>query len=245
MIFDKKEFLSLLTDTFGANQMSELIDADKADAFFELTVRMLEENKKYNLTAITDIPRVVLNHYADSAAMAFYVERGARVVDIGCGAGFPTLPLAIIRPDLEIVAVDSTAKRIAYVNETARLLGLKNVTAIAMRAEDGGQNPTYRESFDVCTARAVAQMRILCELCLPYVKVGGKMIAMKGPSAERENAEAEGAIARLGGVIASCENIRLVGDGEELNHPLVFVEKRRPTPREFPRPYAKILKKPL
>lgn len=245
MMFDKKEFLSLLTDSFGANQMSDFIDSEKADAFFELTVRLLEENKKYNLTAITDLPRVILNHYVDSAVVALYVEKGARVVDIGCGAGFPTLPLAIIRSDLDIVAVDSTAKRIAYVNETARLLGLKNVTAIAMRAEDGGQNPLYRESFDVCTARAVAQMRILCELCMPYVKVGGKMIAMKGPSAEQENREAEAAIDRLGGTLVACESIKLVGAGEELNHPLVIVEKKKSTPREFPRPYAKILKKPL
>ena len=246
MIVEREEFFSLLTKVFEANAMSDLLDAEKADKLYRLTVRLLEENKKYNLTAITDLPRVVLNHYADSAVLCKYIAPDACVIDVGCGAGFPSLPLAILLPDLKITAVDSTAKRIAYVNDPARLLKVDNITAVAMRAEDGGQDPLYRERFDVCTARAVAQMRILSELCLPFIKVGGEMIAMKGPSATEENKEAENAIRILGGKITDVTNITLSdGNGDEINHPLVFVEKIKDTPKEYPRQYSRILKKPL
>ena len=246
MIVDRKEFLGLLTKTFEANGMTDLLDGEKSDRLYSLTVRLLEENKKYNLTAITDLPRVVLNHYADSAVLCAYIPQGAKIADIGCGAGFPSLPLAILRSDLHITAIDSTAKRINYVNDTAAMLGLDNIVGVAMRAEDGGQNPIYRESFDVCTARAVAQMRILCELCLPYVKVGGEFIAMKGPSAADENKDAENAIRILGGKLTDVKEILLTdGADDKINHPLVFVKKVREVPKEYPRQYARILKKPL
>ena len=246
MSFDREEFLGLLEATFSANGMSGLLDDTKVNKLYRLTERLLEENKKYNLTAITDLPRVVLNHYADSAVLCEYIAQGAQVADIGCGAGFPSLPLAILRPDLRITAIDSTTKRINYVNETALLLALDNITAISMRAEDGGQDTKYRERFDVCTARAVAQMRVLSELCLPYVKVGGDFIAMKGPSAADENREAENAIRVLGGNIVEVKDITLSnGGGDEIRHPLVFVKKVKGTPREYPRPYARILKKML
>ena len=246
MSFDREEFLGLLEATFSTNGMSVLLDDKKSDKLYRLTVRLLEENKKYNLTAITDLPRVVLNHYADSAVLCEYIAQGVKVADIGCGAGFPSLPLAILRPDLQITAIDSTTKRINYVNETASLLELDNITAVSMRAEDGGQDPKYRERFDVCTARAVAQMRVLSELCLPYVKVGGDFIAMKGPSAADENREAANAIRLLGGSIAEVKEITLSNGGtDEIKHPLVFVKKLKDTPREYPRPYARILKKML
>ena len=246
MIVDREEFLALLRGTFSANGMLGLLDDDKSEKLYRLTERLLEENKKYNLTAITDLPRVVLNHYADSAVLCEYIAQGAQVADIGCGAGFPSLPLALFRPDLKITAIDSTAKRINYVNETAALLGLDNITAVTMRAEDGGQSSEYRERFDVCTARAVAQMRILSELCLPYVKIGGELIAMKGPSAADENREAENAVRVLGGKITDIKQITLTdGASDEINHPLVFVKKIKGTPREYPRAYARILKKPL
>jgi len=246
MIVEREEFFSLLTKTFDANGMTGLLDGEKSDKLYRLTVRLLEENKKYNLTAITDLPRVILNHYADSAVLCAYIAQGSTVADVGCGAGFPSLPLAILRPDIHITAIDSTAKRIAYVNGTADLLKLDNITGVAMRAEDGGQNPIYREKFDVCTARAVAQMRILCELCLPYIRVGGEFIAMKGPSAAEENKDAENAVKVLGGRFSDVKEIVLTdGESDSINHPLVFVKKVSEVPREYPRPYARILKKPL
>ena len=215
------------------------------DKFYRLTVSMLEENEKYNLTAITDPDKIILNHYADCVAMASRLKKGANIIDVGCGAGFPSLPLAIVRPDLKILAVDSTAKRINYVSESARLLGLDNLTAEVMRAEDGGKNPAYREKFDYATARAVAEMRILTELCLPFVKVGGQMVAMKGKNAEFELSSAKKAIATLGGRNTVCENITLKGEGETLTHPLIIIDKKERTPQNLPRPYAQISKKPL
>ena len=206
---------------------------------------MLEENEKYNLTAITDVDKIILNHYADCAALAVRLPKGARVADIGCGAGFPTLPVAILRPDVKILALDSTAKRINYVQQTADMLGLENVEAVAMRAEDGGKNAAYREAFDVVTARAVAEMRILTELCLPYVKLGGQFMAMKGKNAEFELQGAKKAISMLGGRDVKVEEIHIKGAGEELTHPLIIIAKKEKTPQSYPRPYAQICKKPL
>ena len=243
---NEKSFYSVLTKTFGDNGMSSLLNKDICEKFYRLTVRMLEENEKYNLTAITEPSKIILNHYADCAVLAKRLKKGASVIDVGCGAGFPTLPVAILRPDLKILAMDSTAKRINYVSETAEMLGLANVTAIAMRAEDGGAKPEYRERFDYATARAVAEMRVLSELCLPYVRVGGEFIAMKGKNAEFELSAAKKAIATLGGRNTKVEEVSLKGEGGELfTHPLISVEKKEKTPSAYPRVFAQISKKPL
>ena len=243
---NEKDFASRLNTVFKRNGIGHLLNAEKTGAFYRLTVRMLEENEKYNLTAITDMNKIILNHYADCALVESKFKVGATVVDVGCGAGFPTLPLAIVRPDLRILAMDSTAKRVGYVEESARILGLSNVSGKVSRAEDAGKSADLRESFDYATARAVAEMRVLCELCLPLVKPGGKMIAMKGRNAEIELQAAKKAIAILGGRGAVCENISLSdGDGEELNHPLILIEKKNKTPAAYPRAYAQISKKPL
>ena len=241
----KQEFTSKLTKIFQANGLSGYLSIEINEKFYNLTVRMLEENEKYNLTAITDLDKIILGHYADCVAMAAKLKKGANIVDVGCGAGFPSLPLAIVRPDLKITAMDSTAKRVNYVSETASLLGLNNLTAVVMRAEDGGKSPEYREKFDYATARAVAEMRILTELCLPFVKVGGQMVAMKGKNAEFELSAAKKAIATLGGRNTICENITLKGNGETLTHPLIIIDKKEKTPQNLPRPYAQISKKPL
>lgn len=245
MTIDKQSFISKLTRVFTDNGFSKLLSLEVSEKFLALTERMLEENEKYNLTAITDVDKIILNHYADCAALAVRLPKNARIADIGCGAGFPTLPVAILRPDVTILAVDSTAKRIGYVNDTAGLIGLYNVTAVAMRAEDGGRDAKYRESFDVVTARAVAEMRILSELCLPYAKVGGSFIAMKGKNAEFELQGAKKAISLLGGRNVSVEEITLRGGEETLTHPLIVINKKEKTPQNYPRPYAQICKKPL
>ena len=244
MEINKDCFLRELNRVFKLNGLDCLLDGDKAEKLYRLTVIMLTENEKYNLTAIKDPDKIILGHYADCAVLATKLGRELRVVDVGCGAGFPTLPLAILRDDLTVVGIDSTAKRVAYVNATARELGLSNVTAIASRAEESARKPELRESFDVATARAVAEMRILCELCLPYVKVGGSFVAMKGRNAEAELQAAKRAITALGGREEAYQTVTLVGN-EELSHPLIWVRKKNHTPTEFPRPYAKILKKPL
>ena len=241
----EKDFTSSLTKVFSANGLSSYLSIERIKKFYDLTVRMLTENEKYNLTAITDVDKIILNHYADCVAMATKLKKGATVIDVGCGAGFPSLPLAIVRPDLKITAMDSTAKRVNYVAETAAMLGLDNLKAVTMRAEDGGKSPEYREKFDYATARAVAEMRVLSELSLPFVKLGGQMVAMKGKNAEFELSSAKKAIATLGGRNTVCENITLKSEGETLTHPLIIVDKKEKTPASYPRVFAQISKKPL
>lgn len=240
-----QDFKSKITKIFSANGLSSYLSIERVEQFYNLTVRMLEENEKYNLTAITDVDKIILNHYADCVMLASKFKKGASVIDVGCGAGFPSIPLAMVRPDLKITAVDSTAKRVNYVAETAKMLGLDNLTAVTMRAEDGGKSPEYRENYDYATARAVAEMRVLCELTLPFVKVGGQLVAMKGKNAEFELSAAKKAIATLGGRNTVCESITLKGDGESFTHPLIIIDKKEKTPGTFPRPFAQISKKPL
>ena len=244
MFFDEKQFISRLTKVFDKNGLSSMLNMERAEKFMLLTKVMLEENEKYNLTAIKEPNKIILNHYADCASLAAILPKNAKIADIGCGAGFPTLPVAILRPDLKILGIDSTAKRINYVNTVKDMLGLSGVTAITARAEDVGKSE-MRESFDVVTARAVAAMRVLTELCLPLVKVGGQMIAMKGKNAEFELSEAKKAIALLGGKINATHMVRLSDDDEEIIHPLIIIDKKAKTPAAYPRPFAQISKKPL
>ena len=244
MLFDEKQFKSRLTKVFDKNGFSSMLNLERVEKFMQLTEIMLEENEKYNLTAIKEPNKIILNHYADCASLAAVLPKGSKIADVGCGAGFPTLPVAILRPDLKILGIDSTAKRINYVNTVKDMLGLSGVTAITARAEDVGKSE-LRESFDVVTARAVAAMRVLCELCLPLVKVGGQMIAMKGKNAEFELSESKKAIALLGAKINATHMVRLADDDEEIIHPLIILDKKSKTPTAYPRPFAQISKKPL
>lgn len=245
MTVDAQKFTSELTRVFGLNGLSSLINQKKCEKLCRLTEHMLEENEKYNLTAITDIDKIILNHYADCATLALRLPKGASVIDVGCGAGFPSLPLAILRDDLKILAADSTAKRVNYVKSTAQLLELTNIECEVMRAEDGGRDAKYREKFDFATARAVAELRVLAELCLPFVKVGGELIAMKGKNGEYELKGASRAISLLGAKGGVFEAVVIKGGDEPLEHCFISVKKTGKTPAAYPRAFAQISKKPL
>ncbi len=244
MRFDEKELRSALGRIFELNSLSRLLSRQASDRFVLLTEILLRENEKYNLTAITDPYKIVLSHYADSALLSKYIPEGARVCDVGCGAGFPTLPLAILRPDLSFCAVDSTAKRIAYVEMAADELGLTNVRGVAGRAEELARGE-MRESFDVVCARAVAALPVLSELCLPLVRVGGRFLAMKGRNAKFELSDAKRAIPTLGGKFKALDELTLLGGDEDALHPIILIDKISRCPEKYPRAYAKIAKQPL
>ena len=157
---------------------------------------MLEVNKTMNLTAIKEEKAVVVRHFLDSLTIEPFLPKNAKMLDVGCGAGFPSLPVGIFREDLAITALDSTEKRIRYVQSTAATLALPHFSAIAARAEALAHDPQYREAFDVVTARAVAALPVLAELCLPFTRVGGSFIAMKAARGEEELSAAKAAIDR-------------------------------------------------
>ena len=243
---DFQEFNKLVEEIFEKNGYKQLLDQERTHKLYDLTARMLEVNRSMNLTAIKDEGGIILRHYADSLAVSEYIPEGSTVIDVGCGAGFPALPLAIFRPDLKITALDSTAKRINYVAETSVMLGLDNVTAVAARAEDYGNDAKHREKFDVVTARAVAALLVLTELCLPLAKVGGSFVAMKASKAQEELELSKNAITKCGGEFISITDKPLNAlDGTSESRYLIKIAKTKPTPKEFPRHYSKISKKPL
>ena len=248
MVFDEHARLEEYTRLFKALSAQNLPGHALTDAQIAqlqaLCDRMLAVNKTMNLTAITDERDVMLLHFIDSLTVSPLIPEGARLADVGCGAGFPCLPLAITRPDLSILALDSTEKRIRYVRETAHALALDNLAALAARAEEAGQGE-LRESFDAVTARAVAALPLLCELCLPLVRVGGRFIAMKAKRGEEELQASLKAIERLGGKLIAKHAVTLTDGEREESRLLIEIQKLRPTPRDLPRPWAKMLKKPL
>ena len=243
-MLDNKEFTSVIAGVFAKNYLSSLLSREKVELFYRLTEFMLEQNQLFNLTAITDPKKIIFLHYADCATLAARLPKGAKIVDIGCGAGFPTLPIGILRPDITVLGIDSTAKKVNYVNQAAQLLGLTNVRAEVARAEEFAQT-SARESFDIATARAVSELRVLAELALPLVRVGGSFIAMKGKNAEFELSGAKRALAMLGGKFKKTEPIALSDGTETVEHPLIYIEKSTKTPTAYPRAYAQISKKPL
>ena len=214
--------------------------AEQLDTYAQLLV---EWNGKMNLTAITDPQGIVFKHFVDSLLLLKAVElpQGSSLIDVGAGAGFPSMPVKIARPDLAVTMLDSLQKRLTFLEEVSRQLEL-DCTFIHARAEDGGREKKLRERFDFATARAVAHLRELAEYCLPFVKKGGVFLAMKGWEVEEEAEGASRAIQLLGGRISTVEKLRLPLD---CGRALVKVEKISQTPAKFPRIPAKIAKNPL
>ncbi|MFW3625284.1 16S rRNA (guanine(527)-N(7))-methyltransferase RsmG [Aerococcus viridans] len=211
--------------------------------YFELLV---EWNEKINLTAITELEEVYLKHFYDSLTVAMHVEmddQGYRLVDVGSGAGFPSIPLKIAFPNLDITIVDSLNKRINFINEVVNELGLEGVHAYHDRAETFGQNPQFRGQFDFATARAVARLNLLAEFCLPLVKKDGQFLAMKAQQSDDEIEEAKYAIAVLGGKFA--EDIQFDLPAEAGERHILRIEKPKETPNKYPRKPGKPAKSPL
>ncbi len=238
-----EEFAKKLYACFEENGISNLLDDDKTTKFYQLANILVEANKKTNLTAITDKSDIIYKHFADCAKLCEYIQNNKSVIDVGCGAGFPSLPLAILRPDLKITSLDSTAKKIAFVKSTARQLNCDNIEAISARAEEFVQN--NREKFDYATSRAVARLNVLCELCIPLVKVGGMFVPLKASKAQEELQEALTAISCTSGVLVEANEYVLNRCEETLERCIFKIEKVEPTSPKYPRKYAQIIKKPL
>ena len=208
---------------------------------------LIEVNEHVNLTRITEENEVYLKHFYDSVTPLFVFgdvfKDGATLCDVGAGAGFPSIPLKILKPSLKVTIVDSLAKRLTFLKDLIAKLDLDNVELVHGRAEDVGQNKLYREKFDIVTARAVAKMSVLSEYCLPLVKKDGYFVALKGPKAEDELDEGQKALAVLGGKLIKDEELTLPGTTEERT--LVLVKKVKETPKKYPRQAGTPRRKPI
>lgn len=211
---------------------------------------ILEWHKKVNLTAITDRSEFIRKHFVDSLICADSEEftHSIHIADVGTGGGFPGVPLAICFPEKEFVLMDSLAKRVKIVEQLCSRLGIINVKVVHGRAEELGRRIEYRECFDLCVSRAVANMSTLSEYCLPFVKIGGYLIAYKGVDCKSEIDNAKGAIEVLGGGSVRIELAGLngsTGDGSRWEHSLVYIKKISQTPKQFPRKAGTPAKRPL
>lgn len=232
-----------------ADEIGVALPPETAEKYDIYATLLVEWNQKMNLTAITDPEGMLIKHFLDSLTAASCLPDGAcSLIDVGTGAGFPGVPLAICRPDIRLTLLDSLQKRLTFLDTLCRELGVP-VTLIHARAEEGGRRPELREQFDVATARAVAALPVLSEYCLPFVKKGGRFIALKGPDADQEREAASRAISLLGGKITDDRLLHLPVDpaytGEKAERRLLLIDKIAPTPRQYPRPSAKIAKSPL
>lgn len=226
-----------------ASDMGIALSDESLDRFDKYAGMLVETNKTLNLTAITEPDEIVSKHFCDCLSLLKEVEipQGARIIDVGTGAGFPGVVLLIARPDIKITLMDSTKKRLTFVESVVNELGL-NADVVHFRAEEAGKNPAFRERFDFATARAVANMQTLSEYCLPFLKVGGLFAAMKGAKASAELDDAKGAIKLLGGKVEAAKEFTLPDCGERS---ILCVKKISQTPPKYPRPSAQIAKKPL
>ena len=205
----------------------------------------LEWNEKVNLTTITDPDEFVIKHFIDSIICTNYPEyiNAAKIIDVGTGAGFPGIPLSIISPEKEFILMDSLNKRLKIIDELCQRADIKNVVTLHARAEELAKNKAHRERYDLCVSRAVANMAVLAEYCLPFIKVGGFLMAYKGPDAENEVIEAEHALSLLGGRAVEIRNGNLKEFGIE--HKVVVIKKIKNTPSKYPRKAGTPAKEPL
>lgn len=217
------------------------INKEETRKFFEYMQLLLLWNEKINLTAITEPDEIVVKHFVDSLSINKYIGEGLKIIDVGTGAGFPGIPLAIYREDIKVTLLDSLNKRINFLNEVSDKLGLKSVYTNHGRAEDCGQDKKYRESYDIAVSRAVAPLNVLSEYLLPFVKVGGFCICMKGPNINEEIENTEKVIDMLGGKLDKIEKIRI----KDMERNILIIKKIANTKNIYPRKAGIPSKKPL
>lgn len=236
MYNDFENKIKKLIDNMGIS-----IEDGQVKNFFEYMNTLLEWNKKVNLTAITEENDIILKHFVDCMTIINYFEHGKTLIDVGSGAGFPGIPISIMRDDLKITLLDSLNKRVQFLNCVIDILKLDNVETVHERAEDYGK--IKREQFDYATSRAVANLSTLAEYLLPFVKIGGKCICMKGFEIEEEIENSKFAISQLGGKIKSVDQIQL--PNSDIVRKIVVIEKVKSTPKNYPRRSGLASKQPL
>ncbi|MBQ8636441.1 MAG: 16S rRNA (guanine(527)-N(7))-methyltransferase RsmG [Clostridia bacterium] len=225
----------------GCQKLNVGMDEEKTEQLLEYARLLVEWNEKMNLTAITDSEGIATKHFLDSMTALVTGKVKGRVADIGCGAGFPGLVLKIMKPEIELTLLDSLKKRLTFLDNVCQELCLDGVETVHSRAEDGGR--LMREQFDTVVSRAVANMTVLSELCLPFVKVGGYFLALKGPLADEELSAAKRAIEVLGGKVESIFSAEI--PFTDLEHKIIIVKKVRHTPMQYPRKAGIAAKSPI
>lgn len=226
----------------GFADLSFNIDKEKIKKFEEYSKLLVEWNEKMNLTAVTDPEGIAVKHFLDSIAPLNEIDlkENSKVIDVGTGAGFPGIPIKIMREDLNFTFMDSLQKRINFLNEVSKRLSLKDTEFIHARAEEAGKEKKFREKFDYAVSRAVANMRVLCEYCLPFVKVGGVFVAFKQFEVDEEIEESKSMIGNLGGKISDIKKVNI--PQSDIVRKIVLIEKVNETPPQFPRRFSKIKK---
>ncbi len=236
-IMAEKESINYIINEFQRNGIA--VSDKQAEQFYTFYSMLIEKNKVMNLTAITEFEDVVIKHFIDSAVPVKYnpglmdAEKDIKIIDIGTGAGFPGIPLKILCPEIEITLLDSLNKRILFLNDVIRELGLKKITTIHSRAEELAGKPEHREKYSYAVSRAVSNLTTLVEYSLPFVKEGGIFYSYKGTKTEEEIAGAEKAIKVLGGKISNIYTVDIMGT--DYDHKLIEISKVSPTPKKYPR----------
>ncbi len=219
------------------------ISEEEANQFDKYMQLLLEWNEKINLTAITEPSQIILKHFIDSSSILKYIKDNDKIIDVGTGAGFPGIPIKIMNKNLDITLMDSLNKRINFLNEVIQKINLDKIKAIHARAEELGRNKEHREVYDVAVSRAVANLSTLLEYLMPFVKVGGICICMKGPNIEEELKTAENAIVELGGSLEKVDNFYLPNSDIERN--IIIIKKIKKINDKYPRKAGTPAKEPI
>ena len=228
----------------ACNELNLKIDDNQIDEFLKYKQLLLEWNEKINLTAITDDKEIILKHFVDCLTVCKFIDFNNKTfIDVGTGAGFPALPIKIFCKSSAPTLLDSLNKRINFLKTVGNELNWQNITYVHSRAEDAGQDIAFREKYDFCVSRAVANLSVLAEFDLPFVKVDGYFIALKGPLLDNEIIDANKAITTLGGIIEKVETIKI--PFTDIEHKLVFIKKLRQTPKQYPRKAGKVSRNPI
>ena len=238
---DKQYFSKRIKEL--SNEIGILLKEEQVEKFYIYMQLLIEWNEKVNLTAIVEPEEIILKHFIDSMTIAKNINENAKIIDVGTGAGFPGIPLKIIREDIEVCLLDSLNKRINFLNEVILELKLEKIEAVHGRAEELGRNKKYREKFDYATSRAVANLSTLSEYLIPFVKQNGYCISMKGSNVEEEIGQGKKAISVLGGEIKEIEKFQL--PQSDINRCIIIINKVKSTPAKYPRKPGTPAKEPI